>query len=293
MFLILIIFLQVILESMPVSSSGHLALFNKFFDLKISEALDYFLYGPTIIILMLLFYKEWSRPLLNLIRPILNILYGVENDSHRVMQLVALYRGAYKRLVNIFIKIVLFLLIADLVTGLILFLFKAFVIKQIWFNSNISLLTGFFITFLLLILLGLKRKLNYLLDMSFLFKAIILGLVQGLAMLPGISRFASVYVASRYLNIPTRRAFELTFLLQFSIIVPGFILGTYKLIDTTDWYNIFTLPVFFSIIFATIISFFVLSWCRKLAYKNMLWLFSFYMLLPISLLIYYSFYLLK
>jgi undecaprenyl pyrophosphate phosphatase UppP len=402
MFLIIVIFLQIILESMPVSSSGHLALLSKFFNLKISEQLDYFLHGPTIIILMVVFYRQWSQPLFKLIKPIFYLCFKQSNVSFRVLPeqrscVKALYRDSYKNLVSIFLKIVSFIFIADLATVLIFFVLKALIQKQVWFNSDVTLLIGFCITFLLLILLGLKKNkpfgktilrpggfvgqaLRYdlranhlqpshkasahtagrterknnkfctvvyfklkkiyrkffnqsnlgnsnLLNIKksdnrenicpfalsaeqrevyrracptkppgrsmvfpnglFLSKALILGIVQGLALFPGISRFASVYVCSRYLNIPKRRAFELTFLLQFSIIVPGFFLGTYKLTKLHNWHEFFSFPVVFSIMVATVISFFVLKWCKKLAYENKLWRFAFYMLFPVGLLIHY------
>ncbi|MFH1461909.1 MAG: undecaprenyl-diphosphate phosphatase [bacterium] len=323
--LIFIIFIQIILESLPVSSSGHLALVSNFYKSNLSDHIDYFLHGPTIIILMIVFYKEWSRPLGFLIkgffkknrilgqvfgkvvaeRPVddnrcefrSNINQPIQISSSRVVPAApkpmanagqALYRGTYKKLLNIFFKIVPFIFVANFITTLIWFLVKTFLEKQIWFSSYITLLLGFCVTSIFLFLLRFKflNKTEF----TFIFKAVILGLVQGMALLPGISRFASVYATARLLNISNRRAFQITFLLQFPLIVAGFFLGFYKLAKVPEFFKMFTLPVNLSIFTATIISLGILFWCKKLAYTQKLWRFAFYMFIPILFSIYILFY---
>ncbi len=296
---ILIIFLQIILESLPVSSSGHLVLLSKLVTLNFPEQIDYFLHGPTIIILMVVFYKQWFFPVSRLVKGFFNkvwILKQVQNDKKdkKVFPRVILNlfqdpvirfpsNSSYKKLFKIFFKIIKLIFVANLITTTIWFLIKTFLEKQSWFTSDITLLFGFCVTavFLFSLRRGLKREF-YVNNIS---KFIILGFVQGLALLPGISRFASVYATARLLKIPTRRAFEITFLLQFPLIVAGFFLGFYKMSRVPGWYNIFSLPVVLSIVVATIVSVFVLFWCKRLARDKKLWRFSFYMFFPISILI--------
>ena len=434
-FFILIIFLQIILESLPVSSSGHLVLLSKlaalnFPESRFVEQIDYFLHGPTIVILMVVFYKQWFFPVSRLVKGFFNKVWILKQVSSLRIKLrrtqkddkeesglftvygwtrflncgkkflrivipglirdlfsrlsrfisffylnntIKIFVGArkrsrikpgmtnespivcstdnkvfsftsYKRLFKIFFKIIKLIFVANLITTAIWFLVKTFLEKQSWFMSDITLLFGFCVTAAFLFSLrtgsekGSKTKLkreqtchprhrsgihvlvNFLLrkwkilitgspigveddKSSIIFyrinkslfnfghpqnnisKFIILGLVQGLALLPGISRFASVYATARLLKIPTRRAFEITFLLQFPLIVAGFFLGFYKMSRVPGWYNIFSLPVVLSIIVATIVSVFVLFWCKRLARDKKLWRFSFYMFFPISILI--------
>lgn len=197
------------------------------------------------------------------------------------------YKDSYKKLLKLFFIIVTFVFVANFITILIWFLVKTFLEKQIWFSSNITLLIGFCITSIFLFSLRFKflNKKEY----TFIFKAVILGLVQGLALLPGISRFASVYATARLLKTSNRRAFQITFLLQFPLIVAGFFLGFYKLIKVPGFYKMFTLPVNFSIFTATIISLGILFWCKKIANAQKLWRFAFYMFIPILFSIYILF----
>ena len=273
---LLIIFLQVILESIPISSSGHMALFFKFLKFDYPFYIDYFLHGPTIIILMTVFYKQWSFP-------VSRLLSGMFNKN-MVLNKINLYNDSYKNLLKIFFKIMKLIFVANLVTTIIWFLVKTFFKEQAWFSSDITLLCGFCITMLLLF--SLKKDFKKELDISDFGKFIILGLVQGLALLPGISRFASVYATARLLKISTRRAFEITFLVQFPLIIAGFFLGFYKITRVPGWYSIFNVPVSLSIIVATIISVFVFFWCKLLAFNKKLWRFAFYMFFPISILIF-------
>ena len=257
LYLIIIIFLQIILESLPVSSSGHLLLAEKFLHTQMPKYFDYFLHGSTIIILLIIFNKEW-------IEPVRYLITGITNNFFRK-------KASYKNLLNIFFKIITLVIISNTITTLIWFIFKFYLEEKNWFGSNLHLLIGFCITTLFLFLLKFKeRQNNYLPNFiinhnALLFKTtqnikaqrealvipnsinstihrealvipcltgdpvrniyikyIILGLVQGIALFPGISRFASTYTASRFLNFTPKRAFQITFLLELPLIFAGF-----------------------------------------------------------------------
>ncbi|MBD3273018.1 hypothetical protein GF385_01550 [Candidatus Dependentiae bacterium] len=293
-FLILIIFLQIILESLPISSSGHLDLFSKILNFNIPEYLEYFLHGPTIIVLMIVFYKDWFYLFYFLLKGIferLRLFIGrtvrrfgiaakIDFTQNSVTQKISKY--SYSRLLKIFTKILLLVFVANVITTFIWFFRKHFLINKFLINSNLILFFGFCITaiFLFSLKLNLKRTIN----INILFKFMILGIVQGVALLPGVSRFASVYASARLLKIPQRRAFQITFLLQFPLILAGFFLGLNKMIKISSLYKIFNLPIFIGILFATIISIFILFLCKRLAKNNKLWCLGFYMSIPILIL---------
>lgn len=299
--MIFIIFLQIVGESFPISSSGHVVILEKFLVQKFgitilkTKFFDHFLHGPTILILMVLFYKEWFFPLKNLFC-----------SSHK------------KRLLKIFLKIVGYLFITTFIGTVFWFLMKNKIGKQCWFYSNWTLLGGLIITAILLLLLFLKEKEKCALILSLskdqarctlrqaqdertvkhfssnyskltLKKVLILSFVQAFALLPGISRFASVYVASRLLKISPRRAFQFTFLMQFPIILPGFFLGLVNMIKTPGWKKIFSWQVNFTFLISTVVAFFALYCIKKLAYKKKLGLIFFYMMFPIGFLLYLIF----
>ncbi|MFA6535451.1 MAG: undecaprenyl-diphosphate phosphatase, partial [Candidatus Babeliales bacterium] len=159
------------------------------------------------------------------------------------------------------------------------------------------LLFGFIITMLLLFSLRLIRNNSTSTALQvgcyepFDFKkAIILGAVQGCALLPGISRFASTYVAGCWLKISPRRAFQISFLIHLPLIVAAFLfLGIKDIFKKPELFqNLnagFGTHGFFLILSATIIAILALNLCYKLAVKNKLWWLGFYMLIPIIILI--------
>ncbi len=295
--IILIIFFQIIIESFPISSSGHVLLLEKFLyrfgfgKVVLPEYFDYFLHGPTILILMILFWRDW---------------FGLVKQ---------LFIRPSKKLFKIFLKICGFVFTTTVIAAFFYFIIDKNFKNMAWFSSDYMLLFGFFITAMLLFLLlwslpssptvfvktttvmrlcrtsrwmsGVsdRFKINSMYQRLTLKKVLIIGLVQGMALFPGISRFASVYVVSRLLNISPRRAFQFTFLIQIPLIIPAFFLGFFKLTKMPDWTSFFSLKINFVFLLATIIGFFALWWMRQLAYRKKIGLFCFYMLIPIFVLI--------
>ncbi len=268
-YLIIIIFLQIILESLPVSSSGHLLLAEKFFQTTMPKYFDYFLHGPTILILLIIFYKEWFT-----------LARRFATNAH-------------KKLLKIFLKIIMLVALSNAVTTLIWFIFKFYLEKKEWFGTDIHLLIGFCVTTLFLFLLSFKERQSchksHLTNQdkatvtNIFAKYLILGVIQGLALFPGISRFASVYAASRFLNFTPKRAFQITFLLELPLISAGFLLGVYHINKIKDQLSFL---LFFAIAISTIISAIIFYLVKRLALANKLHYFFYYMIIPITILVF-------
>ncbi len=332
--IIIFIFIQIILESLPISSSGHYALAQIFLNLKEIPYFDYFLHLPTIIILMVIFYKDWFPPIRFLVLGFFNkgsgspIKSGMTNaecgprmtnaecgpgmprPSHSTPHI----KDSYKKLLAIFYKTFWCVFISTLATVIIWALFKFYLEDQTkhlmflsFYKSEYTLLIGFCITAMLLFgLKSLNKKdcnthsaagpviLNLFQD-PVTIKFLILGLVQGLAQLPGISRFATVFFFAvllfrkQYPN-SLKRPFQITFLIQLPIIIAGFLLGTYKLASKDYFSTIFATPkisatLILAIIVATIISGYIFYKVKQIALSGKLYKFTYYMIIPISILI--------
>lgn len=92
--------------------------------------------------------------------------------------------------------------------------------------KEIPLYIGFILTAVMLISLYWCKKR----DGSWNFTtAVILGIVQSIALVPGISRFASTYCCARWLGICSRKSFELSFLLEWPLCFAAALQGTYIL----------------------------------------------------------------
>lgn len=194
--LYLFIILQIVAESFPISSSGHTTLFSyvaSHFGCRLPEVVstvwfNHLLHLPTVLIVMLFFEKQWTSLVCHPLR--------------------------YKKII---IRLVGLVFIADAITVLFYGFFKCVGVH--WFPLGV----GFLITAFLLFSLrycpqGTRTH-------SLLFIASILGLVQGIALLPGISRFAATYVGARWLSIDAQKSLYLSWLLQWPLIVVGSLHG--------------------------------------------------------------------
>lgn len=282
--LFLIIITQVIVESLPISSSGHVMLlqllFQKFGQMQktiIPEFLDPVLHLSALIAISITFFKDWFFLLKRLFYIVFKILFSKN---------VKIYE---QKLLKIFFKIVGYILCADLITAFFYFNFKILCKNCVLFQHPMFLLFGFCATMLLLFSLLIKQKLFFTSYQNLDFKkALILGAAQGLALFPGISRFAATYTIASWLNINNRRAMQISFLLHLPLIIAAFtIQGVLHVIRHPEILAFFDKSFFISFIGSTILAILLLMFSYKIALKNRLWIFGFYMVFPIILLICY------
>lgn len=287
-----LIITQIIVESLPISSSGHVALVgllaNRFFGIQnavLPDFLDNLLHGTALLAILIVFFKDWFVPVKKLIQCCFQFAFNTKPLSF-----------SQKKLLKIFMKIAELVIVADLITSVLYFAIKIG-FKDYFTNSSQNfLLLGFIITMLLLLSLRFIQRSNLGPQISGnqslnFKKAVILGLVQGCAVLPGISRFASTYVAGCWLNLSPRRAFQLSFLIHLPLIIAAFLfLGVKDIFKRPEVFQDFNksglfLPSLFLILAAATIAIFTLKLCYRLAVKNKLWWFGIYMLIPIITLI--------
>ena len=111
--------------------------------------------------------------------------------------------------------------------------------------------------------------------------AFILGAVQGLALLPGISRLASTFVAARWLGYSDKRALLVSCMIQVPLILAAFARSVYHLHSYNMWHCFVSWPVVVTILLATVLAAGALWLVKKTAHEHRLWLFAWYMLIPI------------
>lgn len=190
--------LQGITEFLPVSSSGHLVLLQNFLGMTEPELLlDISLHMGTLLAVCAVFSSE--------IRSIINTTF----------RLPALYKkeGNLRDLfeTNQDVKMVILVIIGSIPTALIGFFFHKNAHKifgSVWIAGTMLLITG--------VLLWFTRYVNLsgrtFTRMKF-FDAIVVGIVQGLAILPGISRSGSTISAALFLGIDREVSGRYSFLL--------------------------------------------------------------------------------
>lgn len=177
--------IQGLTEFLPISSSGHLVIVQTLFGIETEQlTLDVFLHFGTVIPILIIFRKD--------IRDIL------------------LFKKEKRRLS-------LLILIGIIPTGLIGILFEDFIIKlfsSVLIVGYMLLITGF-----LLYLAERLGKASRGLDEMKGYNAIIVGVAQGFAAIPGISRSGSTIVASLLQGLDRDAAARYSFLIAIPVIL--------------------------------------------------------------------------
>ena len=255
---------QIVLESFPVSSSGHVSLVEQYLhrfgyqmirpasiyidflhvDMIAINVLEHLVHGVTVVILLLFFYKRWVFLLVHI-----------------------------RRCWPIVLKIIGYTFVADCITA------SWFVFFQHHVRASFPLGFGFIITAAALYSLRwcqMTKRASYNVRI-----ALLLGGVQGIALLPGISRFAITYVAARWLLLPSHKAFEISFLLQWPLILAAFLHSLWAVAGQVNNYFFMQFHILVVVACIGVIAFWALKLSAYLHITNRLWLFSLYMIIPI------------
>ena len=197
---------QGLTEFLPVSSSGHLVFFQSLMGLKEPPIFfDVMLHLGTLLAVVIYFRKD----LLKIFEGIGSTLRGKEKDREEV-------------------KLFLLIILATIPTGLMGILFKD------WFESFFSkprLVGGMLlITGLILWLTRLAKKEGRPLNRMGWFDAILIGISQGVAIIPGISRSGATISTGLLCGLEGNLSGKFSFLLSIPAIL-GATLLEYKKMD--------------------------------------------------------------
>ncbi|MGM0607711.1 MAG: undecaprenyl-diphosphate phosphatase [Candidatus Muiribacteriota bacterium] len=172
---------QGITEFLPISSSGHLVIFNHFLNVKMpGQFLELLLHAGTLLSILVVFWKK-----------IIQIIYSFftwNKDENFNMALM--------------------IIVGSIPTALIGLVFKSFFssLFTIYFVSFSLFVNGLIVSSAAFIKPG-DKKIGFL-------KSIILGIAQALAIIPGISRSGSTILSAMLMKIPPMKAFEFSFMLS-------------------------------------------------------------------------------
>jgi len=227
---LLLAFIQGITEFLPVSSSGHLNLFQHYFGLTPSLTLDIFLNTATL--LSVLFF----------------------------------FRNQFKLFFSSLPQIVL----ASTPVILVGFFFENTVASIF---SNIWLLPLFFL--INSIILFSTKKHNGKKSEITTKQAIVIGLSQIFAILPGVSRSGTTIATAMALGIKPIKAFNFSFFLYIFISLGAVVMG----IDDFDLPSYFTLQYLLVFVLTFFIGIFALKLLQKFLKQRQIWYFALYTLL--------------
>lgn len=245
---------QIIIEMIPVSSSGHLFLLeclctklgyrvSNFFAQKNLnlKSFYYFLHLPTLVIVCAYFSPQWFS--------------FIFHDG------------------IIDIKPIIWVICADMITG-ILFLIKPDIIEFF------PIVIGFIITSYVLIKTSMCTG-NKVITSWHISDAIILGLTQSIALLPGVSRLALTCFVGCLLGFSLLDAFCLSWLLQVPLMILAIVKSLASKSDRAKLWQSLNLQICLAIIISSGLSWIAFLLVIKIIQLNGWYLFGWYMILPI------------
>ena len=247
MFVPVLIFLGTILEMLPISSSTHLRALQFLWchdflctNESLIECIDFLTHGPILIVIVLFFFKRWKlllRKLLSNHHYAINYIY-----CGFLVELITLLFYVAINYVSVSCQ---FAPIGFLITSAVLlsesFLNRPVVTTWHWKHS------------------------------------LLLGIAQGLAFLPGVSRLGITFFAARWCGFSQANALELSFMIEVPISAAAFAKGIYDChkipeLDLLNW------QIAFSMVIAIGVAYCLLCLVSRIIQRGYWWIFGIYTL---------------
>ena len=260
--------IQGLTEFLPVSSSGHLALAQQFYQ-GLSDTdmlLDILLHVGTLFVVLIYYRKD----ILALCRAALSYRPGFRQHDHTIPEAHRSGEQASQRIQDR--KMILFIIVGSVPTAIIGILLKSTI--EASFSSLPMVGTALIITGTALYLADTltlsstpRQHLSYM-------DALIIGTVQGIAIFPGISRSGSTISAAILLGIDREIAAKFSFLLSIPAILGAVVLESNDLATLAQTPHL--LPYLLATIVAFITGYFAIAALIRVVIQKKLSWFSWY-----------------
>jgi undecaprenyl-diphosphatase len=241
---IILSLIQGITEWIPISSTGHLRITEYFLGLKLPLFFDLILHVGTLIVTLIFFRSDIKK----LIYSIYKWEFTTENG-----------------------KLVPLIFIGTIPTAILGFLFSNSI--SLYFNDLWPIALAYFFYGIILYFSKnrKKKKSNFR-----YFDAIQIGIAQGIAIIPGISRSGFTIAFALLLGIKKEIAFKFSFLISIPAIIGGLSLTFYQQVDVLNHVGVGLIEIFIGIIVTIIVGYFSLKVLQKSLVGNKFHLFAFY-----------------
>jgi undecaprenyl-diphosphatase len=252
---------QGLTEFLPVSSSGHLVLFEHLFGFDAEKPqmllFDLVVHTGTVIAIIIVFYKSIA----NFLKDIVSYKkYGTD------------FVGVYKK--NPSFHILVLALITTAVTGPLGILFEDFFIRARGSLPTVAVM--WVITGTVLIVTDFRKRTRVGLRQFGVISAVVIGLAQAIAIMPGISRSGATISAAILLGLHRRWAVEYSFLIGIPAILGATAVEFVKNIGQISSEALPVIPLAAGFILAIVSGAVAIRVLMKVARKGRLKFFAFY-----------------
>ncbi len=255
---ILLGIIQGITEWLPVSSSGHLVIMQEVLDIESSLFFDAMVHLGTLMVVVWIFRKE--------VIGVIKAFFEMMGDLRKGVPFVDTLKDDEHHLAFLII-------IGTIPTGLIGLLFRE-PLESLYSNLpavGFALLVTGCILFFTSKIGPCKR--HGIKEMKAR-EALLIGIMQGIAIIPGISRSGSTISTGLYVGLDKEMVTRYSFLLFIPAILGATVIQTYDVI--TNGRDIDVLPTIVGTITAMIVGYFAIHLLLEVIKKSRLHLFSFY-----------------
>ena len=256
--------IQGLTEPLPISSSGHILIFKELFNTNMFNDLNF-------------------ETIVNF-GSFLAILFIFRNDIIKLVKsfFTYVFKKEKRKLNYNDFKYCLLVIIGTIPVGIAGLLFKDKVENLMSVRAvGVALL---FTALMLFIVRNMKGDKE---DKDITYKdAIIIGLIQMITILPGISRSGTVLVGSLLCHFKRETALKYTFMLYFPVSLAAMALGVTDLISSNNL-NTVLIPYVIGMIFSIIVTYFAYQWLSNIVKKGKLWKFSIYCIIVGLFVIFY------
>lgn len=242
-------------EPLPISSSGHIFIFKKIF--QANEALndlnfEIIVNFGSLIAILIIYFKDIKKLIINFFK-----YFKIKNEETKKD-----------------FKYSLLIILGCIPVGITGFLLKDYIENLL--QSSFIVGISFLITSLFLFLV---RNINGFKEEDLTWKdALFIGLIQIIALIPGISRSGSTLIAALFRDIKRNDALKYSFMLYIPISLGTMILGVKDLVNSNNL-NTLILPYSLGFLSSLIVSYFTLKWFINAVKKGNLLYFSIYCLI--------------
>lgn len=257
--------IQGLTEPLPISSSGHLVIFKELFNANIFSDLNFeiFLNFASFIAIFIIFFKDIKKICIDFFTYIFNKKTRTKTKSN--------YKYAW------------LIVISSIPVAIIGLLFKDYIETKL--SQPLIIGVSFLFTASTLFLIRKIKGNKEATDITYK-DALIIGLIQCIALLPGVSRSGMCLVGCLLCNLKREESLKYTFMLYFPVSVGSLLLGIIDLLHTDI--TSLLLPYIIGMIGAGIVTYFTYQLLSNIVKKGKLWYFSIYCtILAIFVLIYF------
>jgi len=252
---ILLGIIQGLTEPLPISSSGHIYLFKQLFNTNMFNDINFetVVNFGSFIAIFIIFWKDVKELIVSF------FTYIFTKDAKVKEKNKANFKYCW------------LIVIGSIPVGIIGLLFKDKIESLI---STTEVAIALLFTALMLFIVRNTKGTKKDQDITYI-DAIIIGLMQMIALLPGISRSGTVLVGCLLCKLNRETSLKYTFMLYFPVSCATMLLGTKDIIESGTLSTV-ALPYTLGMIAAAIVTYFTYDWLSNLVKKGKLWYFSIY-----------------